>query len=162
MPLASILPKELWEKCLYELSIDREGQCLEYSQALCLWEVYLALTVAETLLLTLGGMSLFEAVVHSFATIATGGFSTRNASIAAFHSPYIEWVITAFMFASGVNFSLYFLLFARRVRAVLGDEELRWYAAIVAASALAIALCLLRRGFSGVEPALREIGRAHV
>ena len=126
-----------------------------HETALLLWEVYLALTVAETLLLTLGGMSLFEAVVHSFATIATGGFSTRNASIAAFHSPYIEWVITAFMFASGVNFSLYFLIFARRVRAVLGDEELRWYAAIVAASALAIALCLLRRGFSGVEPALR-------
>lgn len=127
-----------------------------HQTALLLWGVYLALTLAETLLLMVGGMSLFEAVVHSFATIATGGFSTRNASIAAFRSPYVEWVITAFMFASGVNFSLYFLLFARRFRAVLGDEELRWYAAIVAASALAIALCLLRRGdFSRVEPALR-------
>ena len=124
--------------------------------ALLLWGTYLLLTLLETFFLMLGGMSLFEAVVHSFATVATGGFSTRNASIAAFNSPYIEWVITLFMFASGVNFSLYFLLFAGRFRTVLEDEELQWYLLIVVSVASVIALCLLRGGiFSEIEPALR-------
>ena len=65
--------------------------------AMILWKIYSILTIILILLLLLGGMSLFDAVCHSFSTMATGGFSTRNASVAAFNSPYIEWVITIFM-----------------------------------------------------------------
>ena len=69
--------------------------------ALYLWGVYVLLTALETAFLTAGGMGFFDALNHSFSTIATGGFSTKNASVGHFHSAYVEWVITAFMFASG-------------------------------------------------------------
>ena len=68
-----------------------------------LWAVYVGLVVIEMLLLRLGGMSWFDAVCHSFATIATGGFSTRTASIGHYHSPFIEIVVTVFMFLAGAN-----------------------------------------------------------
>ena len=76
------------------------------AKILCL--VYLGLTLLETLLLYFGGMTLFDAVCHSFATISTGGFSTKNASIAHFNSYYIELVITIFMFLAGCNIILHF------------------------------------------------------
>ena len=125
--------------------------------ALLLWGIYVLLTFVETVLLVFGGMSLFDAFAHSCSTIATGGFSTKNTSIAWFHSAYIEWVITFFMFASGVNFSLYFLLTARNFRAFFGDEELRWYTGIVVGSSLAItAFLLIEKLAVGLEPALRK------
>lgn len=125
--------------------------------ALFLWGVYVLLTGLETVLLMLGGMGFFDSLTHSFATIATGGFSTKNASIAHFGSAYIEWVVTLFMFASGVNFSLHFLILTGRARSALRDEELRWYAALTVAASVAIAFFLLRGGFfDRVEPALRS------
>lgn len=125
--------------------------------ALRLWGVYVLLTFTETILLMFGGMSLFDAFAHSCSTIATGGFSTKNTSIAWFHSAYIEWVIIVFMFASGVNFSLYFLLFARQFRNFLRDEELRLYVGIVIGSSLAITTFLLiGKLAAGFEPALRR------
>ncbi|MCR5346505.1 MAG: TrkH family potassium uptake protein [Fretibacterium sp.] len=126
--------------------------------AMLLWGVYVLLTFAETLLLMLGGMSLFDAFAHSCSTIATGGFSTKNTSIAWFHSAYIEWVITFFMFASGINFSLYFLLAARNFRGFFGDEELRWYAGIAMTAVAAMTISLVLSGKSAVsfEPSLRR------
>ena len=127
-----------------------------HQTALYLWEVYGALTLAETGCLMLCGMSLFEAFCHSCSTIATGGFSTRNASIAAF-SPAVQWVITLFMFASGVNFSLYFLLPVRKFREFLKDEEFRGYAGIIVFSALSMSLALYAVGnFHGVSDTLRR------
>lgn len=91
-----------------------------------LWGVYVLLTALETLLLMGGGMSFFDAVCHSFATIATGGFSTKNASIAAFNSAYIEWVITVFMFVSGTNFTLHYTLLKGKF-AYFKDDEFLFY-----------------------------------
>ncbi|MGI5977168.1 MAG: TrkH family potassium uptake protein [Candidatus Limivicinus sp.] len=105
-----------------------------------LYLMYVGLTVIEVILLLCGGMSFFDALLHSFATAGTGGFSTRNASIGAFHSPYIEVVCGTFMLLFGLNFNLYFLLLIGRWRDVLKNEELRWYVGIVSASVLAIAL----------------------
>ena len=128
-----------------------------HQTALLLWGTYVLLTFVETALLMFGGLGIFDAFAHSCATIATGGFSTKNASIAHFNSPYVEWVVTLFMFLSGVNFSLYFLLFARRARNFFRDEELRWYASIALASSLAMALSLYAGGLvSGLEPTLRR------
>ena len=73
-----------------------------------LWLIYIGLTLLETVLLMLGGMNLFDALCQSFATTATGGFSTKQDSISYWNSPYIEYVISAFMILSGVNFSLYY------------------------------------------------------
>jgi trk system potassium uptake protein TrkH len=123
--------------------------------ALSLWGVYVLLTALQTILLTFGGMSFFEAVTHAFGTISTGGFSTRNASIAAFGSPYIEWVVTFFMFASGANFSLHFMILTGFWRKALRDEEFRLYAAGFAGAAALIAAILWLGGTFGAERSLR-------
>jgi trk/ktr system potassium uptake protein len=83
-----------------------------------LWKLYLVMTLACALLYWIGGMSLFDAVGHSFATVSTGGFSTHDASIAYFHSPFIEMVCTVFMVLSGISFSVHFLVWQHRSPAV--------------------------------------------
>lgn len=106
-----------------------------------LWGVYVLLTAAETVLLMFGGMSFYEALCHAFATLATGGFSTRNASVGAFDSPYIEWVIILFMFLAGVNFSLHYHALKGRVRGYFRNEEFRTYLLLtVGATALIVLL----------------------
>lgn len=95
-----------------------------------LWGVYVLLTTLEVLLLTAGGMGLFDAVNHAFTTMATGGFSTRNASLAAFDSAYIDWVVTLFMFLAGVNFSLHYLGLRGRFIDYVRNEEFRFYVAL--------------------------------
>jgi trk system potassium uptake protein TrkH len=87
--------------------------------------IYVSFTVLETYLLMDGGMSFFDSVCHSFGTIATGGFSTKNNSIEGF-SPYIQYVIMFFMLLSGANFNLYIALFSKR-KNIFKDEELRLY-----------------------------------
>jgi len=95
-----------------------------------LWIIYFLLTFLEMTLLRIGGMNFFEAINHSFATMATGGFSTRNASIAAFPSPYLQWVIVIFMFLAGINFTLLYSAFAGRLGRIWKNEEFRFYIAI--------------------------------
>jgi trk system potassium uptake protein TrkH len=92
-----------------------------------LWGVYVLLTSIEVVLLMLGGMNFYEALCHSFATLATGGFSTRNTSVASYDSAYIDWVITLFMFVAGVNFSLHYHALRGRLREFFRNEEFRWY-----------------------------------
>jgi trk system potassium uptake protein TrkH len=103
-----------------------------------LWGVYVLLTGAESLLLMLAGMGPFDAVCHAFATMATGGFSTRNASVGAFGSPAIEWIVIVFMFLAGTNFTLHYLVLSGRWRAYRRDEEFRFYIAILAVATLVI------------------------
>lgn len=95
-----------------------------------LWLIYLGLTVLEVILLVVGGMPLFDSVCHSFATIATGGFATKNDSIAGY-SPYLQYVILVFMLLSGINFSVHFLLLKRKFRDALKNEELHMYLLII-------------------------------
>lgn len=104
-----------------------------------LWLIYLGLTVTQVLLLLLAGMDLFDSVCHTFATVATGGFSTRSASLAAFQSPTIEMICVVFMFLGGVNFALYYRILRRQHRNVLRDSELRWYAGILGGAVLIVA-----------------------
>ena len=92
-----------------------------------LWGLYVLLCAAETLLLRFGGMDWFDAACHAFATMATGGFSTRNASVAAFNSVYIESVIIVFMFLAGVNFALSFRALRGRPLCYFQDPEFRFY-----------------------------------
>ena len=114
-----------------------------------LWGVYVFMTLIETVLLMFGGMTLFDAFCHSCSTIATGGFSTKNDSIAYFNSAYIEWVIIIFMFLSGVNFSLYFLIPKRKIREILADEELRCYVKIIVTAALLATISFYVTGRAG-------------
>jgi trk system potassium uptake protein TrkH len=108
--------------------------------------LYLGLTALLTVLLVLGGMDWLDAVIHSFATIATGGFSSRNNSIAAFSSPFIEWVCIVFMILSGYNFALLYQLLRGKVRDVFRNSEGRAYLAIMGISSLAVAFSLCSAG----------------
>ena len=102
-----------------------------------LYLIYVVLTVLDLIFLLLGGMPLFDALCTAFATAGTGGFSVRNASMAAY-SPYLQNVTTGFMLLFGVNFSCYYLLLMRQIRNVFRDEELRLYLGLVAAAILLI------------------------
>lgn len=108
-----------------------------------LWAIYVTFTVAETILLVFGGMSLFDAVCHSFTTMATGGYSTKNASIAAFDSPYIHAVITFFMFLAGVNFALAYFVIKGNFRKLFRNDEFRFYTIICITFTLLVSLTLL-------------------
>ena len=97
-----------------------------------LWGLYLGLTLLGIGLYCAGGMTLFDSVCHSMTTTATGGYSTHQESIAAFHSPYLEYVTTGLMFLSGVNFSLlFFSLLKGNIKKMLKDTEFRWYVSLV-------------------------------
>ena len=124
-----------------------------------LWFVYLGLTASQTVLYVLGGMTLFDAVNHAFATLATGGFSTRNASIAAFDSRYIQYVTILFMYLAGVNFALH-LRAATGRWAYMRDAEWRFFTLLIAvATLLLVGVQVVGAGpvgAAGVERAFRD------
>ena len=121
-----------------------------------LYKIYLVFTVSETLLLLLGGMSLFDALVHTFGTVGTGGYSSYNASIGAFRSGYIEWVIGIVMMLCGVNFSLYSNVYRKTPGKIFRDPEFRVYIGIIAASTAFITVMLtIRHFYSGFGETLR-------
>ena len=95
-----------------------------------LYLIYIFMTALEVVFLLFGGMTLYEALVHSFGTAGTGGFGIRSDSIGGY-SPYIQWVITIFMLLFGVNFNLYYLILIRRFKSALKSEELHIYLGIV-------------------------------
>ena len=108
-----------------------------------LYEIYVAMTLLEILLLLAGGMPLFEAVTHSFATAGTGGFSVKNLSIGAYDSAYLQLVIAVFMALFGVNFGVYYLLLTRQFRAAWKNEEVRVYGLIMLGATLLIGINIL-------------------
>ncbi len=109
-----------------------------------LWGVYILLSVVETLLLWLGGMTFFDALCHTFGTMATGGFSTKNQSIAHYNSVYIETVITVFMFLAGTNFALHYRALRGDVKSYFKDTEFRFYCIVVFVGILLISWNIVR------------------
>lgn len=105
-----------------------------------LYLIYIFFTVVELILLMLGGMDLYDALIHTFGTVGTGGFSSYNNSVAHFDSGYIQWVIIIFMLLCGINFNLYFLLLKRGIREFFKDSELKFYLIIIGAITLGIFL----------------------
>lgn len=120
-----------------------------------LWGIYVLLTFVETLLLMLGGMDLFEGLSHAFATMATGGFSTRDASIAAF-SPYIQYTILVFMILAGTNFTLHYLALHGKLKEVFQNEEYRYYLGLLFLASLIISLVLIFNAGLPAEQAIRD------
>ena len=115
-----------------------------------MWTTYIVLTAIEILALWLCGMELFDAICHSFSTIATGGFSTKNESLAFYDSAAIHYIVTFFMFMSGVNFVLLIYLLRGKTRNIIKDEELRWYtiAVILFTLIITIGLYVSRTGWT--------------
>lgn len=120
-----------------------------------LWGIYVLLTLVLTILLMFGGMNLFDALCHAFGTLATGGFSTKNDSIAGF-SPYIQYVIIIFMFLAGTNFTLHHFGLKGHLKKVWDNEEFRNYLYLLVASSVIIALALFFIQGDSAEKSFRD------
>lgn len=107
-----------------------------------LWYVYVGLTTLETALLMLAGMGFYDAICHAFTTVSTGGFSTRNASIGAWNSPFIEWIVIVFMLLGGINFALHYRMLTGNAREALRDDELRYFLLVVGGGTAVVAFAL--------------------
>src|SRR5690606_30751881 len=121
-----------------------------------LWGIYLILTIAEVLLLLSGGMNLFDAVTHSFTTMSSGGFSTKNLSIAYFTSPFIQYVIIVFMFIAGVNFTIHYYALHGNFEFLKKNNEFRFYSFFVLGASLIVLFLHLPVVSFKFEEALRQ------
>lgn len=121
-----------------------------------LWGLYALMSLVQVLLLMAGGMDWFDACCHTFATMSTGGFSTRSASVAAFDSLYIDIVITVFMFLAGANFALHFRALRGSPGVFHKDPEFRVYTLIWLVSCLFISSNIWLRGIEHAGGALRH------
>lgn len=120
-----------------------------------LWGVYVLLTALETILLIAGGMDFYTALCHAFATLATGGFSTENTSLAGFN-PYIQWVVTLFMFLAGANFALHYYALRGRFTEYWRNEEFRWYLGFTLAALVLLTAMTWGGNYSSFAEALRH------
>jgi len=111
-----------------------------------LWGVYLIISFVETALLMFGGMNLFDALCHTFGTMATGGFSTKNASIGYYNSVYIDIVITTFMLIAGTNFTLHYQALTGKIGAYWRDREFLFYLKIIMAMIILVSGSLVLSG----------------
>lgn len=121
-----------------------------------LWALYIAFTLTEMVLLMLGGMDAFDAICHSFTTMATGGYSTKQDSIAHFGSPYIQWVFIIFMFLAGTNFTLSYLALKGKVKKILFNDEFRFYLFLIFGFSLTVGLVLFSGGENSFSKSIRE------
>jgi len=120
-----------------------------------LWGVYFLITIVLTILLIFGGMNLFDALCHSFGTMATGGYSTKNASVAAFDSSYIDYVITIFMVICGISFSLHYRLLKGDFKALWNSEEAKWFLAIIAIVSTIICIDVFKTNYHTISDTIR-------
>ena len=121
-----------------------------------LWIIYVGFTIAETLLLWLGDMNFFDAINHAFTTMATGGYSTKQDSIAFYNSSYIQYVITLFMFIAGTNFTLSYFALRLDFKKLFRNEEFRTYTYITLAFTLIISFILYLSSDTPLEQSFRD------
>ena len=124
------------------------------STATILYLIYIGMTVIQVILLLLGGMDLFESLLHTFGTEGTGGFGLRSDSIGSY-SPYLQWVITVFMVLFGINFNLCYLILIKKARVALSCGELWCYLGIILAST-AVITASIYPSYGGFSEALRH------
>ena len=121
-----------------------------------IWSIYAGITALLVSLLMLGGMDWFDSICHAFATTGTGGFSTKQASVAYYNSPYIEYVISIFMFISGINFTLVLLFVNRKFKKFISNAELKFYFGSVVLFTAVIAIVLYYTSPMGMEESFRK------
>jgi len=119
------------------------------------WGIYVILTAVEVLLLWAGEMNFFDAVCHAFATMATGGFSTKNDSIAGF-MPYSQYIIIIFMILAGTNFTLHYFAFHGQIKKIFKNEEFKTYLAIIGIVTVVLTFGLIALQHTGAEKAFRD------
>ena len=121
-----------------------------------LWGIYFIFTAVETILLFIGGMNFFDSICHSFTTMATGGFSTKQASIAHFNSPFIHYVIILFMFLAGTNFTVHYHMLHRKFDVVKRNDEFKFYGIVLIVLSFVVAIILLLSNYGSVEKSFRD------
>lgn len=121
-----------------------------------LYKIYLIITVAEIILLKIAGMNWFDSLIHTFGTVATGGFSDKNTSIGAYNSPVIEMIIIFFMIISGINFALHFYSLRGNLKPIWKDPETRLYLGIIVTSIILISINLVMSSGYESGKALRD------
>ena len=139
LPLLGIGGMQLFQAEVPGPTKDRLAPRIQ-DTARILWSVYLLMTMIETGLLMVGGVDFFNAITHSFATLATGGFSNFNNSLGHYQSTYLQSVVILFMFLAGANFSLHFMALRGNISAYWKNEEFRFYTAIILLAAFAIVI----------------------
>ena len=155
LPLLGTGGMQLFKAEVPEIRVDKlKPRIIDTAKAL--WFIYVGLTSVAAGCYLAEGMDFYDAVCHSFTTLATGGFSTKNASMAHFHSPSIELTASLFMFLAGVNYSLHFYLFRGKVSKVWSSSELKFYVMITVAATLAIAFNLWRITYDSAAVSLRH------
>jgi trk system potassium uptake protein TrkH len=125
------------------------------STAKRLWGIYVGLTFIQVVFLMLGKMNFFDSLCHSFGTIATGGFSTQNDSIAGY-SPYIQYVIIIFMLLAGINFTLHYYILKGKFKKLIRNDELKTYISVIIVAGIIITIVLIRYLNLGIEEAFRK------
>lgn len=121
-----------------------------------LYIIYLVLTIIQTILLIMSGLSVYDSVIHALGTAGTGGFSNMNLSVGAFNNPTAEWIITIFMILFGVNFSLYFQLIKGNIKGFFKNEELKYYLLIVLVSIVFIAINIIDFNNGNIVLSIRQ------
>lgn len=121
-----------------------------------LYVIYFGMTILEIIMLKLGGMNLFDSMVYTFGTVGTGGFATKNNSIAFYDSTYIHLVIGTFMIMAGTNFTIYYSIFKKKFKDIILDEELRLYWSIIVFSVIAIAANLYYTNYGSLGLSFRD------
>ncbi len=123
--------------------------------ALRLWVIYVGLTGLQLVLMMLGDMPFYDAINHAFTTMSSGGFSTKNASIAFYDSAYIQYIIIVFMFLAGTNFPLLYFVLKGRLNKIIENEELKVYALLVLTLSIFITFIIFSETWSGFEVSFR-------
>jgi len=121
-----------------------------------LWMIYCGLTFVETILLMVGGMNFYDALSHSFTTLASGGFSPKNQSVAFYDSPFIQYTIIFFMLLAGTNFSLIYFLFKGKIKKMFSNEEFQAYISIIIVVTLIATAIVFSQTWEGFEKAFRD------
>lgn len=137
LPMLGVGGMQLFKAEVPGPSVDKLRPRIQ-DTAKILWGVYVLLSVIEAVLLKFGGMTVFDALCHTFGTMATGGFSTKNAGIEQFHSAYIEDVISIFMIIAGTNFTLHYFGFRGKLKHYFRNPEFRFYLGIIIAATVVI------------------------
>lgn len=155
LPMLGVGGMQLFRAEVPEIGVEKiRPRILDIAKSL--WYIYAGLTLSLALLLMFGGMNLYDAACHAFTTMATGGFSTRNESIAFYQSAYIDFIITIFMLLAGVNFSLHFFALRGKVSRFSQSSEFRFYCSVVVLSGVAVTASLLLSGaYTSVSEAFR-------
>lgn len=155
LPMLGTGGMQLFKAEVPEISVDKvRPRIIDTAKAL--WFIYVALTSLDAILLMTGGMDFYDAICHAFTTMATGGFSTKNASIGHFNSPFIEYITSIFMFLAGVNYTLYFYVFKGKIGRLWKNNEFRFYLVVTAIVTVMITISIWRAHLDSLFDAFRH------